>query len=74
LNSLTNYEHQQPDLARLMSDKIHYACGRNVMPTWLNVDGFDESYPYGSVDDANARQIYRMDLTKPHPFPIKVTP
>lgn len=39
------------------------------MDGWLNVDGFDESYPYGSVEAASANKIYRMDLTAEHPFP-----
>lgn len=56
-------------LACLMSDRIHYACGQRVLQGWLNVDGFDESYPNGCVDLAASRRIYRMDLRAPHPFP-----
>ena len=50
-------------------DRIHYACGRNVLSDWLNVDGFDQSYPGGNVPPELARQILRTDLTGPHPFP-----
>jgi predicted SAM-dependent methyltransferase len=56
-------------LARLMSDRIHYACGQRVLEGWLNVDGFDESYPNGCVDLEKSTRIYRTDLTAPHPFP-----
>jgi SAM-dependent methyltransferase len=56
-------------LKRLMSDRVHYACGRRLLDGWLNVDGFDESYPNGSVDLEMSKRIYRMDLTAPHPFP-----
>jgi predicted SAM-dependent methyltransferase len=50
-------------------DRIHYACGRNVWSDWLNVDGFDQSYPGGSVPPDLASRILRADLTGPHPFP-----
>ncbi len=56
-------------LARLMSDRVHYACGQNVLDGWLNVDGFDESYPNGCVDLQKSARIFRMDITAPHPFP-----
>lgn len=69
MKPLANYEHVPIDISRLMTDRIHYACGRNVMPGWLNVDGFDESYPYGSVEPEAAPRIFRMDLTREHPFP-----
>lgn len=58
-----------PQLAPLMSDKVHYACGQRVLDGWLNVDGFDESYPHRFVDLEKRRRIFRMDLTAPHPFP-----
>ncbi len=51
-----------------MRDRIHYACGRNVLSGWLNVDGIDASYPHGSVEPEKASQIFRTDLTEPHPF------
>jgi predicted SAM-dependent methyltransferase len=68
MNILEGYSHTQGDLSSLMSEKIHYACGWNVMQGWLNVDGFDESYPHGHVDPDRARRIFRTDLTKKHPF------
>lgn len=68
MKPLDERSHGQSDLASLMSDRIHYACGWNVMNGWLNVDGFDESYPYGKVDEERAKRIYRMDLTQRHPF------
>jgi predicted SAM-dependent methyltransferase len=55
--------------ARPESDRIHYACGQRVLEGWLNVDGFDESYPNGCVHLEQSRRIVRMDLTAPHPFP-----
>jgi len=68
MRPLDAYTHNQADLASLMRDRIHYACGWNVMDGWLNVDGFDESYPHGRVDEERARRIYRTDLTAEHPF------
>jgi len=62
-------ETTEDKLARLMSDRVHYACGQNVLEGWLNVDGFDESYPNGCVDLQKSARIYRMDITAPHPFP-----
>ncbi len=70
MNPLRRYFHKKPTpLSELMQDRIHYACGRNLLPGWLNVDGIDESYPMGKVEREAARQIFRMDLTKEHPFP-----
>lgn len=56
-------------LDELMTDRIHYACGQRVLEGWLNVDGFDESYPGGCVDLSTSQRIFRMDITAPHPFP-----
>lgn len=56
-------------LEEVLCDRVHYACGRNVHPGWLNVDGFDASYPWGTVPEALGARIFRMDLTGPHPFP-----
>jgi predicted SAM-dependent methyltransferase len=56
-------------LDEVMAPPIHYACGRNLIPGWLNVDGFDSTYPEGAVDPQLARQIFRCDLAAPHPFP-----
>jgi hypothetical protein len=67
MKPLANYTPQTVPLK--MAEKIHYACGRNVMPGWLNVDGFDESFPYGSPAPGSVDKIFHMDLTKPHPFP-----
>lgn len=52
-----------------LCDRIHYACGKNIFSGWLNVDGFDVSYPDGQVDPRIAGHIYRADLSKAHPFP-----
>lgn len=45
-------------------DRIHYACGGNVLDGWLNVDGFADFSP-----TRNAPQIYYVNLARPHPFP-----
>lgn len=52
-----------------LPDRIHYACGKNVMPGWLNVDGFDISYPDGTIDPQLVEQIFPVDLAQKHPFP-----
>lgn len=52
-----------------LPDKIHYACGRNIFPGWLNVDGFDVSYPKGRVPNRYADRIFQVDLARAHPFP-----
>ena len=56
-------------LEDVLADRIHYACGRNVLPGWLNVDGYDESFPSGEVPAEIAGRIFRLDLTGRHPFP-----
>jgi predicted SAM-dependent methyltransferase len=56
-------------IAEVLTDRVHYACGRNVLPGWVNVDGYDESFPTGDVPADLASQIVRLDLTGPHPFP-----
>lgn len=56
----------QPDpvkLQALMTDKIHYGCGRKILKGWFNVD---IAHP-GDAEIAKNR--YRVDLTKKHPFP-----
>jgi predicted SAM-dependent methyltransferase len=58
-----------------LPDRIHYACGRNILPGWLNVDGFDKSFPNGAADAALPRlasRIVQMDLAEKHPFPSGV--
>lgn len=45
-------------------DRIHYACGANVLDGWLNLDGFADFAP--TPDRAS---IYSVDLTGRHPFP-----
>jgi predicted SAM-dependent methyltransferase len=56
-------------LSRMMTDRIHYACGRRVLDGWLNVDMFDEAYPYGPPDDELRDRIFYADLRAAHPFP-----
>ena len=56
-------------LEDLLTDRVHYACGRNVIDGWLNVDVYDDSYPYREVLPDGASRIFRVDLTGPHPFP-----
>ena len=56
-------------LEDVLTDRIHYACGRNVLPGWTNVDGYDESFPCGEIPADIAGSIFRLDLSGPHPFP-----
>jgi predicted SAM-dependent methyltransferase len=63
------FQTSKQQVSNYLTDRIHYACGKNFFEGWLNVDGFDVSYPDGSVDAALAARIYRMDLSQPHPFP-----
>lgn len=62
-----------PDSVRLQSlitDRIHYGCGKNILKEWLNVDGFDsQSYPDGTIDAEIAKWIYPMHLSSKHAFP-----
>jgi predicted SAM-dependent methyltransferase len=55
-----------PELPAPLPDRVHYACGQNVMAGWLNVDGMTWSYPGGFSD---AAQVMRVDLSGRHPFP-----
>lgn len=68
MTPLKDYVHESPPLHLVYSDRVHYACGRNVLEGWLNVDGFDESFPNGDPDHPQAHRIYRLDLTGRHPF------
>lgn len=53
-----------------LSDKIHYACGRNAWDGWTNTDYFDaQSYPTGEFPADIAGKVYHVDLAKRHPFP-----
>lgn len=52
-----------------LPDRIHYGCGLNVWPGWLNVDRMDASFPAGEVSSADIDQIMRVDLVEAHPFP-----
>ncbi len=40
-----------------------------MLSGWLNVDGYDESFPNGQIPDDIGTEIFRLDLTGPHPFP-----
>jgi len=40
-------------------DRIHYACGRNILPGWLNVD----------ISPTGPENYKYVDLTSGHPFP-----
>lgn len=54
-------------------DRIHYACGHNVMSDWVNTDFFDEkSYPDGVIPEGLAGNIYHVDLASRQPFPDAV--
>lgn len=55
-----------------LPNRVHYACGRNVLSGWLNVDGIDVSFPYGACPPEIADNIFRCDLAAPHPFPADV--
>lgn len=57
-----------PPIDPAQFDRVHYACGKNVMDGWLNVDGFDVSYPDGAIDAAKAERIFHCDLSQAHPF------
>lgn len=49
--------------------RINYACGRNVLDEWLNVDNlFSGAYPHG-FGLTKIDQVYNCDLLRTHPFP-----
>jgi predicted SAM-dependent methyltransferase len=58
-----------PQPSTSLPDRVHYACGQRVLDGWLNVDGFDESYPNGYVPLDLKGRICHADLTAHHPFP-----
>lgn len=60
--------HKKP-LEKWLTPKIQYGCGKNILKGWLNVDGFDESYPDGFIEPKIAENIYCCDLASKHPFP-----
>jgi len=60
--------HSHLPLQQLMSERIHYGCGGNVLKGWLNVDGFDGSYPYQSIPEEKRERIVFIDLAGEHPF------
>lgn len=61
---------EEERLRSLMTDRIHYGCGKNILDDWLNTDGFFlDSYPDGSIDHDIAMKIYPVNLAGRHPFP-----
>lgn len=70
MRPLTNLDAYKKALEPLLTDKIHYGCGKNILSGWLNVDGFDESYPDGCIAPQIAENIFCCDLTDKHPFPL----
>lgn len=69
MRPLIDTDRYKKALESLLKDKIHYGCGKNILRGWLNVDGFDESYPDGYIDSKIAENIFCCDLTAKHPFP-----
>jgi predicted SAM-dependent methyltransferase len=69
MRPVIDLELHKKTLEKMLTDKIHYGCGKHILRGWLNVDGFDESYPDGCVDPKIAENIFCCDLKDRHPFP-----
>ncbi|MBK8477876.1 MAG: methyltransferase domain-containing protein [Opitutaceae bacterium] len=52
-----------------LPDKVHYGCGGNVLPGWMNTDGFDACFPWDTVAPEVKSRIVALDLVGRHPFP-----
>lgn len=70
MRPIRNLEMFNRPLGKFLTNKIHYGCGKKIFKGWLNVDGYDESYPDGSIDPGIAENIFYCDLTQKHPFPL----
>ena len=66
--TLAGEVHTHLPLEVLLCDRINYGCGGHVRPGWLNVDGFDGSYPYESIPEEKRERIVYIDLARKHPF------
>lgn len=69
MKHITDLSKYRRNLEEMLSDKIHYGCGKKIFDGWINVDGFDESYPDGTIDSKIAENIFCCNLADRHPFP-----
>lgn len=69
MKCITDMGKYRKNLEDMLTDRIHYGCGKNILAGWLNVDGFDESYPDGAIESGIAENIFCCNLADRHPFP-----